>query len=212
MLQNKLHVIIPRLALLTAFCVFIEVFRVLFALNITYIFLPWNLFLAWVPLWLAMQLKDEMRPIPLFLYISAWLFFFPNAPYIITDFLHLKSRAGFPFWYDALLLYSFAFTGLLLGIISAHIVFKKIKQLLVPWQAKGFMLFVMLISGYGIYIGRFLRYNTWDLLTNPFQITAITVSRIIHPTIYPRTYGVTLMAGVLLSLVFFIFESILITE
>jgi uncharacterized membrane protein len=212
MLQKNLHTILPRLALLSVFCVFIEVFRILLTVNITYIFLPWNLFLAWVPLWLTMQLKDENRPVHLCLYLVTWLFFFPNAPYIITDFLHLKPRGDFPFWYDALLLFSFAFTGLLIGIISAHIVFKKMKQVLAPWQAKGFMLFAMLISGYGIYVGRFLRYNTWDLLTNPLQITTDTVSRIFHPAIYPRTYGVTLMAGVLLSLVFFIFESILITE
>ena len=212
MFQSKLHSIIPRLGLLTIFCFFIELCRMVVARNITYIFLPWNLILAWIPLWLAMQLKDETKPWRLFLYLSAWLVFFPNAPYIITDFLHLKPRINFPFWYDALLLYSFAFTGLLLGIISALIVFKKVKTLFTPFKAKASMLMAMMVSGYGIYVGRFLRFNTWDLLTNPFQITSDTVSRIIHPNMYPRAYGVTLMAGVLLSLVFFIFESMLIAE
>ncbi len=212
MLQSKLHSIIPRLALLSAFCCFIEVGRIVITHNITFIFLPWNLILAWVPLWFAMQLKDESRPVHLFLYLATWLVFFPNAPYIITDFLHLKPRINFPFWYDAILLYSFAFTGLLLGILSAHIVFKKLKTLFLPWKAKGLMLFTMLISGYGIYVGRFLRFNTWDLLTNPFQITTDTVSRILHPTVYPRAYCVTIVTGTLLSLIFFIFESILITD
>jgi uncharacterized membrane protein len=212
MLHKKLHTIIPRLALLTAFCFSIEIFRMILTLDINYIFLPWNLILAWVPLYLAMQLKDEAKPLHLFIYLAAWLAFFPNAPYIITDFIHLKPRTDFPFWYDALLVFSYAFAGLLLGIISALIVFKKIKTLFVLWKAKGFMVFTMLISGYGIYVGRYLRYNTWDLLTDPFQITTDTISRIIHPTIYPRTYGVTIMAGVLLSLVFFIFESFLLTE
>ena len=74
------------------------------------------------------------------------------------------------------------------------------------------MLFAMLVSGYGIYIGRFLRYNSWDLFSDPFQILADTASRLAHPASYPRTYGITLMAGALLSLVLFIFESLLIAE
>ena len=212
MLQKSLHSIIPRLALLSAFCVFIEVFRMIFSLHITYIFMPYNLFLAWVPLWLAMYLKDETRPVHLFIYLSVWLLFFPNAPYMITDLLHLRPLPHCPFWYDVILFYSYAFTGLMVGIISALIVFKKMKTLVTPWRARVFMLMVMMVSGYGIYMGRFLQFNSWDLLTNPLQIISMTISRFIHPTVYARTYGVTLMTGALLSLVFFIFESIVVTD
>lgn len=212
MLQKNLHSIVPRLALLTAFCFFIESFRMLFTCNINYIFLPWNLLLAWIPLYFAIQLKEETGKLKIGAYLFLWLVFFPNAPYIITDFLHLKPRDNFPFWYDSILLFSFAFTGLLLGIVSALLVFKKLKTIFMPWKAKGFMLSTMLLSGYGIYVGRFLRYNSWDLVTDPLQILGNTVSCLIHPLSHPRTYGVTLMAGILLALVFFIFEPLLVAE
>ena len=207
-MHKKLHAVIPRLALLSAFCLFIEVFRIIFARNICFIFLPWNLLLAWVPLWLAMKIKDEAKPLKLFVLICSWLVFFPNAPYLITDFLHLRKHDNFPFWYDVFLLFTFAFNGFMLGIISSLLVFNKMKEQLGVWKAKTFMLLTMLISGYGIYVGRFLRYNSWDVLTDPWQIMAGTLSRILHPLLYPRTYGVTLMAGILLSLTFFIFESL----
>lgn len=212
MLQKNLNAMIPRLALLSAFCFFIEIFRMLLTRNILFIFLPWNLILAWVPLWLAMQLKEDTKQPQLILYLALWLLFFPNAPYIITDFVHLRPRPDFPFWFDAMLLFSFAFTGLLLGIISALIVFKKMKGLFAAWKASGFMILAMILSGYGMYIGRFLRYNSWDLLTDPIQILSETASRLVHPATYPRTYGVTIMAGVLLSLVLFIFEPFLQAE
>lgn len=209
MLQKRLHTILPRLALLTGFCFLIEIFRIFLAGNISYIFLPWNLLLAWIPMWLAMQLADEKRRLNLALYLMAWLIFFPNAPYIITDFLHLKPRGGCPFWFDTLLLSSYAFAGLLSGIFSALIVFKRMCDFLPVWVARGFMILAMVISGYGIYVGRFLRYNSWDLLTDPLGIISDTAIRLVHPACYPRTYGVTIMAGALLSLVFFVFESFL---
>jgi len=212
MLQKNLHSLIPRLALLTLFCLFLEAARVLATFDILYIFLPWNLILAWVPLWLAVQIKNEANPLSLTLYLAVWMVFFPNAPYIITDLLHLRPRDNFPFWYDSLLLFAYAFTGLLLGIFSALLVFKKMKEYFAFWKARAFMLLTMLLSGYGIYVGRFLRYNSWDLLTNPIQILAETLSRLIHPTTHPRTYGVTLIAGILLVLVFSIFESFLLID
>lgn len=210
--QQNLNKIIARLALLSIFCFVAEAARILLTLNINYIFLPWNLILAWVPLWLAVRLKHENRVLPLILYLSLWFIFFPNAPYIMTDFLHLRPRADCPFWFDALLLYSFAFAGLLPGMFSALLVFKKMKELFSETKAKAFMLAAMMLSGYGIYMGRFLRYNSWDLFSDPMQIMADTSCRFLHPGTYPRMYGVTLMAGVLLSLVFFIFESLLVTD
>ena len=184
----------------------------LVTLNLTYVFLPWNLLLAWVPMWLAIRMTDEKQPIKLAVYLAVWLIFFPNAPYIITDFLHLKPQPNCPFWFDSLLLYSYTITGLLLGIFSALLVLKKMKDFFAPWKARGFMLFAMLLSGYGIYVGRFLRYNSWDLLTAPWQIGADTALRLLHPTWYPQTYGVTLMCGLLLTLVFFVFESFSLTD
>ena len=212
MLKRNLHVLIPRLALLTAFCLAIQLFRMALTLNFRYVFLPWNLLLAWLPLYFAMQLINKQSTAKSALYLFLWLLFFPNAPYIITDLLHLKPTDNFPVWYDTLLIFSFAFTGLLSGIVSSLLVFNKAQAFLAPWKARSLMLLAMFISGYGIYVGRFLRYNSWDIFSSPFQLAADTLSRLIHPFAYARTYGVTCMSGILLSLVFFIFESILLAE
>lgn len=204
---QKFSSILRNLFYLSLFCVALELFRMIVTRNLNYIFLPWNLFLAWVPVFFALQTLKENSRWKLAGLLLGWLAFFPNAPYIITDFLHLKPRDNFPFWFDSILLYAFAFGGLMPGIVSALIVYKKLKELMPKYLVKGLMVAVMFCSGYGIYMGRFLRYNSWDLLTNPFEILSETALRLIHPWSYPRTYGVTLMAGVLLCLVFAIFES-----
>src|SRR3984957_14878994 len=111
MLQENLRPLLKRLAVLSAFCVVIEVFRIFFFISLNYIFLSWNLLLAWLPVTFAIRASGEKNKWKFLAWLSAWLIFFPNAPYIMTDFLHLKPRDNFPFWYDSMLIYSFAFTG-----------------------------------------------------------------------------------------------------
>ena len=207
MFQTNLTPTIRRLMFLSIFCIALEVLRMCCTFTLNYIFLPWNLILAWVPLVFAIQIVKEENKRRLGAWLFAWFIFFPNAPYIITDFLHLKPRDNFPFWFDSILLYAFAFAGLMTGVVSALLVYKKLNELMPKYLAKGIMVVVMFFSGYGIYIGRFLRYNSWDILTDPFEILGDTAARILHPFSYPRTYGVTLMAGVLLCLVLAVFES-----
>ncbi len=196
-----------RLALLSAFCLAIEFFRMLITGTLTYIFLPWNLLLAWVPVFFAIKASKQSGTLKLTLYAFAWLIFFPNSPYIITDLIHLKPRNEIPLWFDAVLLYSFAFTGLIIGIISSLIIYKKMKIIFPVPYAKAIIILIMFLSGYGIYLGRCLEYNSWDILTNPINLLSDTANRLLHPSFYPRTYAVALITGILLSLVFFIFES-----
>src|ERR1051326_2665661 len=97
-------------------------FRIFFTGNVSFIFLGWNLFLAWLPLIFASFLSEirsysSKRWPPIFVF-GAWLVFFPNSPYIITDLFHLWKRPGMPLWFDLFLLISFAWNGLLLGFIS----------------------------------------------------------------------------------------------
>lgn len=199
--------VIKKLLQLSGFCIVLEVFRLLTTETLVYIFLPFNLILAWIPLRFATLASKQEKNWKFFICFIAWLVFFPNAPYIITDLIHLKARSNFPLWFDLTLIYSFAFTGLIVGMFSAILIYNKLKEIFPRIAAKAIMLSVMLISGYGIYIGRFLRWNSWNLLTDPFAIFYDTLTRIIHPFSYPRTYGMTLMIGVLLCLVFSVFES-----
>lgn len=199
--------IVKRLFWLSAFCLALELVR-LSIRSSSFIFLSFNLILAWIPLLFALLIERQQKPYLLPFLFAGWLAFFPNAPYIITDLLHLKPRHGVPFWYDTMLLYSFALTGLLVGMYSALLVYYRLKQTAPTWLARLSMLAIMFISGYGIYLGRFLRWNSWDLVTNPDEILMDTLHRLAHPFTYPRAYTMTLVVGILLWLVFSVFESL----
>ncbi|MBP6732151.1 MAG: DUF1361 domain-containing protein [Chitinophagales bacterium] len=204
--------VIKKLLLLSGFCIALEVFRMFTTASLNYIFLPFNLLLAWMPLAFALLVHKAQTSLRIFIGFCLWLLFFPNSPYIITDLIHLKPRNDFPLWFDAMLIYSFAFTGLIVGMFSAIIIYHKLKGMVSGLTAKATMFLLMLISGYGIYIGRFLRWNSWNVVTDPLLIFYDTASRVAHPLSYPRTYGVTLMMGTLLCLVFFVFESLTLKE
>ncbi len=137
----------------------------------TFIFLIWNLFLAWIPYWIAISIKGifkktNSKTIALGMVLS-WLVFFPNAPYILTDLLHLHHRSPIPFWYDMMLIVSFAWTGLMLGLISLHEVRIFIMKLYSEKLSWLFTFGATLLCGFGIYLGRCLRWNTWDIISNP---------------------------------------------
>ncbi len=199
--------VIKRLVLLSAFCFALELYRLSSTGNAGFIFLPFNLILAWILVAFALLANHTGKRWLFALCFTAWLVFFPNSPYIITDMIHLKPRAASPYWFDTAMLYTFAFTGLLVGVFSALIIYRRLKQFTGYYTASGIMLLAMLASGYGIYLGRVLRWNSWNLLTHPTGIWYDTLARITDPFMYPRTYGMTLLFGILLWLVFLVFES-----
>jgi uncharacterized membrane protein len=146
--------------------------RMLVQGDAAYGFLAWNLFLAWVPLLLAVavvtvwRLRVRVWVAPL---LVVWLVFFPNAPYVVTDFVHLRDIGGMPRWFDVLMLGSFALTSLALGFVSLYLVQDMIHgRLGVAWSWVG-ALTVIALSGVGIYLGRVDQLNSWNVL-NPQQL------------------------------------------
>src|SRR6185503_17284547 len=107
-----------RIIIPLAFTLSLLIIRILLSNELTYIFLAWNLFLAWIPFALSQKLSKLNNRWKILFITALWLLFLPNAPYIITDFLHLKQRTPIPYWYDILLLFSASLNGLLLGILS----------------------------------------------------------------------------------------------
>ncbi|MFL5731540.1 MAG: DUF1361 domain-containing protein, partial [Cytophagaceae bacterium] len=104
---------ITALALMSCLCLVLTCARVYLSHNYTYLFLVWNLLLAWIPLCCAdlcyaSYFKSRKNMTVLFLSGFFWMIFFPNAPYIITDFIHLEGRHMIPIWFDALMIFSFA--------------------------------------------------------------------------------------------------------
>ncbi|WAC09863.1 DUF1361 domain-containing protein [Dyadobacter pollutisoli] len=137
-----------------------------------FIFLAWNLFLAWVPLvfikWVWEQ--EVKRQVPfglLMIYLVIWLLFFPNAPYIITDLKHLRGVPENMIWFDAIMIFTFSVAGFLTGLYSIRIVHRIITQRWNERLAWATILIAMFMSGFGVFLGRYGRWNSWDIVTQP---------------------------------------------
>ncbi len=164
----------------------------------TFIFLVWNLFLAWIPylaaLWAAgIHQRHPRRWWATFAPGILWLAFFPNAPYIITDFLHLSARPPVPMWFDIGLLATFAWSGLFLAVFSLRAMQHVVRSFLGQAASWLFVLMTLGLSGLGVYMGRFLRWNSWDLLVQPKAVLADIVFRLAHPFSNPGTFGVSIL-------------------
>jgi|SRR5215213_6140865 len=158
--------------------------RVIYTGQLMFLSLIWNLFLAFIPFAFTTYLlkrPDWMESKWKFTAISfTWLLFIPNAFYIITDLFHLEERSVIPLWFDLALIFSFAWNGLLLGILSVRQM-EKIWEARYKWSELFFIYPVMLLNAFGIYIGRYLRYNSWDIVSNPFGLTEDIIYLLIHP-------------------------------
>ncbi len=170
----------------------------------TFLFLVWNLILAWIPYLLSLGLAPMYRwsrsRILICLILVAWLVFFPNAPYILTDLLHLKSRHPMPFWYDLMLIVSYAWTGLLLGFVSLMEAQYFLGELLPARLVRTLTFCAILLGSFGIYIGRFQRWNSWDIITNPFGLTRDIAHAILHPFAHASTLGIAVVLAGFLGL------------
>jgi uncharacterized membrane protein len=173
----------------TVFSVVIWRVRTEFSGTGTYGFLVWNLFLAWIPFlisYFTYTLTLTRRWIYVVIPIAAfvWLIFFPNAPYILTDFQHLAYRGGeLPVWYDVMMLIWFAFTGLLLGIVSLFLMQEIIRLEFGHWAGWAFVAAVTGLSSAGVYMGRFLRWNSWDILRDPAGLALYSFERVQNPSL-----------------------------
>ena len=173
----------------TILCVTIWRFRSEYSGTERYAFLIWNLFLAWIPFlisYFTYTLTMKKRWVYIFIPVAAflWLIFFPNAPYILTDFQHLaKVSSELPVWYDVMMLIWFAFTGVLLGIVSLFLMQEIVRREFGRWVGWGFVALVTALSSAGVYVGRFLRWNSWDILRNPGGMAYYTIERIQNPSL-----------------------------
>jgi uncharacterized membrane protein len=189
---------VARLLVLSVMCVGLLGFRMYHSGSIRFMFLTWNLFLAWVPLGIALLTyrrleQGRLRGYHGLVGWAAWLVFFPNAPYIITDLLHLTKRSAVPIWYDSLMVFSYALVGLLAGLLSLHLIHRVMDRLLARMMAWGVVMGSLLLAGFGIYLGRFERWNSWDLLTNPASLLGSALEQLTNPTALRLTAVFALM-------------------
>jgi uncharacterized membrane protein len=197
--RRQRYLLLAALLLSSALSVTLQLARIWYSDTIHYIFLNWNLLLAWAPLVLAFLLwqlerrRGRRRLLMMTLVFIGWLLFLPNSPYIVSDFVHLTPRDNVPLWYDMVMLFSYAWNGLILGFVSLWIV----QQMAARWfgQLAGWVLVTLTLTaaGFGIYLGRFGRWNSWDVLVDPFGLLRQVLGYALNPLDHPRTVGVTLL-------------------
>ncbi len=193
-------------AVLIAWCFVLLAMRILWSGTWSYLFLVWNLFLAGIPLVAALVLSRARSRGAIAGSAVTWLAFLPNAPYLATDLMHLRPRVFVPLWYDVVLLLSCAVAGILLGYISLAVVQQALSARFGRAAAWIAVTAVLFLSAFGIYLGRFRRWNSWELLTDPWALLADAAARVLNPLSHPRTLGVTLVYGATLVVGYVVFH------
>jgi uncharacterized membrane protein len=172
-------------------------------------FLLWNLVLAWVPLLLALVVYDGYRRRGALLALGPalvlWLLFLPNAPYIVTDFVHLSADSPAPLWYDGVELSAFAWTGMLLGFVSLYLVHAVLRHRLGTLTGWSVVLCVLALSSAGVYLGRVKRWNSWDLFTQPGAKIGDLYGHLGDPASLAKALGATVVVTLLLAAAYLVF-------
>lgn len=166
-------------------------------------YLLWNLFLAWLPLLFAVRLVSALQRK---LWSSwevmglsvLWLVFLPNSFYMISDFLHLQDVRRVDVVYDTIMLTSFIYTGVTLGFSSLYLIHLQLRRRLSRQMAAFWVAFTLFVSSAAIYVGRDLRWNSWDILTNPGGLLFDISDRLLHPASYPQMFVTIISFFVLL--------------
>lgn len=192
-----------------AFTFLLLTIRVFLTKSITYSFYAWNIFLAIIPVVISSRLMNQHKiSFYSILIFIVWLVFFPNAFYILTDFFHYRERKFVPKWYDLLLVFSAAYNGLLLGIVSLLKVEKFLESVLTTKIKNIILVVILFLSSYGIYIGRYLRFNSWDIVTKPTDVVFATLHFFIKPWQHVYAWGFIVLFTVLFSIVYYSFKQI----
>ncbi len=174
----------------------------------SYSFLVFNLGLAWIPFAAAVVAYiARHNRVTFFLLMPictlVWLIFFPNAAYLLTDFQHLALKDGItPLWFDVILLIWFAWTGLLLGITSLYLMQEIVARTFNSFVGWIFAIGATILSSIGVYLGRFLRWNSWDLLQDPLPIAKDMYGIVRHPISNLPTYVFTTLFTLLFLFIY----------
>lgn len=188
----------------TAFAIALCAFRIFKTNQFSYFFLIWNLFLALIPWWISEYLKTrhklQLKHIPM---VFAWLLFLPNAPYILTDLFHLRQRADIPLWFDLVLILSFAFAGLIVFMKSLKDMLLIFRHYLSPFYHRVFTFVVFWLISFGLYLGRYVRFNSWDVI-HPVGFMKTCVRLFIHEQSLKEVSAFTCVFSAFLMMVFFV--------
>lgn len=198
------------MGILILLCLGLSSFRYFYTGAKVFVFLNWNLFLACIP-WaltslLILNPSLQTRKGITLMVLFVWLLFFPNAPYILTDLFHLRLRAEIPIWFDLVLILSFAWTGLLFGFLSLWDLEKIYKNSVNPIWLTIFSVALLFLGSFGVYLGRYLRWNSWDIVQHPFNLFVDISDRFLNPFEHLGTWGMTVFLGIFLNMIYWSFR------
>lgn len=209
LIQSKLKTLsLVTVALTLSFIVLMV--RIKLNKSLFYLFLVWNIFLAIIPYAITMFLstKSNMNRFKLGFWFLVWLVFLPNAPYIVTDLIHIRIGNDALLWLDVLVLLSFALSGLLLfylSILDMQTLFRKqFKK--IPLET--ITLFIIFLCGFGVYLGRFLRYNSWEIISNPQVLISDVFNILVTPFQHVDAWLFTIGFGGFLVVGYWAFKSL----
>ncbi|SDS03263.1 DUF1361 domain-containing protein [Winogradskyella sediminis] len=148
-----------------------------------FLFLIWNVFLAIIPYAITMYLNttSKLSKLKLGFWFMAWLAFLPNAPYIVTDLIHIRIGNDALLWLDVLVVLSFALSGLLVFYISLLDMQTLVKSIFKTLPIEMMSIAILFLCGFGVYLGRFLRYNSWEIISGPQYLFIDILNMIIAP-------------------------------
>jgi uncharacterized membrane protein len=208
-------VLVITMILSTIMCGMLFTARAAMSHSLTYASLNWNLFLAWVPAGLALIAYNVYRKGSCFGAVIAlgcaavWLLFFPNAPYLLTDLVHLQPRESIPYWLDQMVYLAYAWTGCYLGLVSLLLMQALVRRSINRWAGWIFSFAAIVLSGFGIYLGRFERYNSWDLFFQPKLIWKEVLDWVLRPRHNAETFAFSILFSVFFGMVYIVLVAIL---
>lgn len=195
------------LGLLSGLCLGLFTFRLLATGVSRYWFVPENLLLAWLALFFGWILVRQLerrgwRNWWALVLTGFWLLFLPNAWYIMTDFIHVFDTGEISYLYDIAMITVLTMTGFLLGFSSLFMVHRQLLKRIDVFSGALTVGAVILLVSFAIYMGRDLRWNTWDIFTNPSGLILSITDRVINPFGYPRAVNVTAIFFVVISVMY----------
>jgi uncharacterized membrane protein len=201
---GKYRLLAEAVLLANAVSGWLFIMRVLGTDNFRYWFLLWNLFLAWVPLACVLGLLLRLRTRRLLergnVALSVlWFLFLPNSFYLVSDLIHLHFTGEVSVLFDAAMFMSFIINGWIAGYSSLLLMHRLLLQKVEAVKAHFVVLGVLVSCSFAIYLGRDLRWNSWDVVTNPAGILFDVSERLINPIAHPQAFTTTFTFSLLLG-------------
>jgi uncharacterized membrane protein len=192
-----------------SFTILLLIARIIYTGEFTYAFYMWNLFLALIPLVASSRLIHQNKlGIIAVAWLSLWLLFFPNSPYLVTDLFHFKERSGCPQWFDLVLVSSATWNGIFTGILSLLQVERFLKKFFENKWVQLSLAFFIILCGYGVYMGRFLRFNSWDLIIDPIGVGSYIKNSLVHPHQNLSLWAFTVVFSGMFGIIFFTIKNL----